>query len=184
MSPPEPWQVDFIDGVGALADLSGLPPSFVRVFAWMVVCDPPHQSVDQLRQTLGLSRGAISMATATLVRMGFCEKISVPGQRRLYYRFNRAGWSRMLQLRVEGAAQMRAIAEEALASAPTPPERLAEMRDVYAWFEGVMSDLLTGTPWATGHRQGRGQTVRGRRQGSSTTLQTSSKTIARRARES
>jgi DNA-binding transcriptional regulator GbsR (MarR family) len=142
---PADWQVEFMKGLASLADVSGLPPSYVQVLAWLVVCEPPHQSVDQLQQALGLSAGAISMATATLVRMGVAERVSLPGERRLYYRFHPKGWERTLRLRLEAVAQARAVAEDALARAPEPSDRLVGMRDVYAWFEDRIADLLSGS---------------------------------------
>ncbi len=50
---PADWQVEFMERVTALSEVSGLPPSHVRVFAWMIVCDPPEQSVDDLRERSG-----------------------------------------------------------------------------------------------------------------------------------
>lgn len=140
---PAEWQAEFVERVGALSDVTGLPPSHIRVFAWLLVCDPPEQPVDDLREALGLSAGAISMATATLVRMGFAERFTKPGGRRLYYRLHPGGWDRLLRLRLEATSRMRSIAEEALAQAPQPHARLAQMRDVYAWFEDSIARLLT-----------------------------------------
>ena len=140
---PAGWQLEFVERVGALADLSGLPPSHVQVFAWLVVCDPPHQSAGQLRETLKLSAGAISMATATLVRMGVVERIAQAGERRAYYRFHPGGWERLMRSRLLATSQMRAIAEQALAGAPRPPERLAEMHEFYSWLETRMTELLS-----------------------------------------
>ena len=156
MRRPARWQSEFVERVSSLADMSGLPPSFVRVFAWMVICDPPHQSVDDLKVTLGLSSGAISMATSTLVRLGLAERIVLPGQRRLYYRLHSNGWERMLRLRLDGATQMRVIAEEAIGSAPEgkAPDRLEQMRAVYGWFETVMADQLDGAPWLSANPLG------------------------------
>lgn len=132
-----------MEGLGSLAEVSGLPRSYVQLLAWLVVCEPPHQSVEQLQAALGLSAGAISMATAALVRMGVAERISQPGERRLYYRFHPRGWERTLRLRLEAVARGRAVAEEALAHAPEPSPRLAEMHDVYAWFEDRIAGLLS-----------------------------------------
>ena len=113
------------------------------VFAGLVVCDPPHQSAGQLRETLKLSAGAISMATATLVRMGVVERIAQAGERRAYYRFHPGGWERLMRSRLLATSQMRAIAEQALAGAPRPPERLAEMHEFYSWLETRMTELLS-----------------------------------------
>jgi DNA-binding transcriptional regulator GbsR (MarR family) len=138
------WQFEFLDRVGAWADVSGLPPSFVRVFAWLVVCDPPEQSVDDLRDALGLSPGAISMATTSLARTGLVERIATRGDRRLRYRMHAEGWERLVRLRLEATTQIRRAAEDALAHVPQGQERLAAMRALYSSFESMMADYLAG----------------------------------------
>jgi DNA-binding transcriptional regulator GbsR (MarR family) len=147
---PAPWQATFVEQVASLAEVSGLPPSYIQVLGWLVVCDPPEQSVGQLQQALALSTGAVSMATTSLIRMGLAERTSQPGQRRHYYRFRPGGWERMLRLRAEATSHMRAIAETALAAAPQAPPRLTEMRNVYAWFESAIAGLLEDQPWRPG----------------------------------
>jgi DNA-binding transcriptional regulator GbsR (MarR family) len=146
---PADWQRRFMEQMAAVADVSGLAPSVISVFAWLIVSDPPHQTVEQMQEALSLSPGAISMATASLIRMGLVERLAQPGSRRLFYRFDRRGWAQMLRARHEATTQMRRIAEEALAHAPEPRIRLTEMRDVYAWFEKEMAQLLRSAPWAS-----------------------------------
>jgi len=144
---PAAWQRTFLESIGAFADTTGLPPSYLQVFAWLVVCDPPEQSVDQIRTVLGLSSGAVSMATTTLIRAGLVERVAQPADRRHFYRFRPGGWERMLQLRIDTTREIRLLAEEVLAQAPSPPDRLAEMREIYAWFEENMTELLSTSPW-------------------------------------
>jgi DNA-binding transcriptional regulator GbsR (MarR family) len=125
-----------------MADIAGLPPSFMRVFAWLVVCDPPEQSVSDMQDALGLSSGAISTATTTLTRMAVVERVHVAGERRLYYRLRAGGWERLMRYRLEATTQMRLIADKALERAPARQRRLEEMRDLYAWFEQALADVL------------------------------------------
>ncbi len=141
---PEAWQREFLQRMSVLGDTTGLPPSFMQVFAWLIVCEPPQQSVEQLRASLGLSAGAISAATTTLIHLGLVERVSQPGQRRLYYRMRPRAWERLLRLRLDASRQITATAAEALAQAPGPHERLCEMRDVVAYFEATLSSLLDG----------------------------------------
>jgi DNA-binding transcriptional regulator GbsR (MarR family) len=145
------WQLEFIDRVGAWADVSGLPPSYVRVFAWLVVCDPPEQSVEELRARLGLSAGAISMATAALGRMGIVERVARSGERRAYYRFHPRGWEQVLRLRLEATAQTRAAAKEALSRASDRHLRLEGMHDMYAHFERSIAEYLGARSGQPGH---------------------------------
>jgi len=142
MTRPAPWQARFLDQVGALTTETGLPPSTMRVFAWLVVCEPEHQTVDELRATLGLSAGAISTATTTLIATGLVERTTRPGDRRHHYRLRPGGWELVLRQRLDAAARLRATAAEAIAAAPTPQPRVAEMRDFYGFFADHMAELL------------------------------------------
>jgi DNA-binding transcriptional regulator GbsR (MarR family) len=140
------WQHEFVERMGALGDTTGLPPSFTLVFAWLIVCDPPQQSVEQLRARLGLSSGSISSATTTLIRLGLVERVSQPGQRRLAYRLRPRAWERLLQMRLDATRRICATADDALAHVPGPHERLREMRAVLAHFESTLTSLLDGEP--------------------------------------
>jgi DNA-binding transcriptional regulator GbsR (MarR family) len=139
---PAQWQIEFIDRIGASADVSGLPPSYIRVLAWLLVCDPPEQSVEDLRSALGLSAGAVSMATAALARMGFVERVARRGDRRLRYRFPPAAFERVIELRLAATTQARIAAETALENAPGSSSRLEGLRDMYAFFEEGIAEYL------------------------------------------
>ncbi len=142
---PADWRLEFVErSTALLADTVGLPPSHIRVLAWLIVCEPPQQSVEEIRAALGLSRGAISMATSTLARMGAIERVALPRTRRLAYRIGPGIWERLMRLRLEAMSRMRSVTEEALLHAPPREPRLEEMRDIYAWFEKSTADFLAG----------------------------------------
>jgi len=141
-SRPAGWQLECLDRMGASADVSGLPPSHIRVFAWLLVCDPPEQSVEDLRSALGLSAGAVSMATAALGRMGFVERVARAGDRRLRYRFPPKAFERVIELRLAATTQARVAADTALRNAPRPAPRLEGLRDMYAFFEESIAEYL------------------------------------------
>ena len=49
----------------------GLPPVAGRMWAWLLVCDPPEQTAAQLAEAVGASRGSISgMASARIAQTG------------------------------------------------------------------------------------------------------------------
>jgi DNA-binding transcriptional regulator GbsR (MarR family) len=141
---PAEWQLEFVDLIAAFADVSGVAPSVLRLFGWLVVCEPPDQSVEDLRTALGLSAGAISMATSALTRMGLVERVSRPGERGRLYRLHPQAWQRVSRLRLEATSQIRVAAESALARAGVAQPRLSGMRDLYAYFERSIADLLEG----------------------------------------
>ena len=144
MNPPAPvegWQERFIEGVVTSADI-GLPPSLVRVLAWLIVCEPPHQSADDLAGTLGLSAGAVSAATSVLVRAGLVSRRRFAADRRFHYELHPDGWRRLLQSRLQVLAGVREVAEAALSGSPPASPRLQSMRDFYAACEAQLAPLL------------------------------------------
>ncbi|HUO48867.1 MAG TPA: MarR family transcriptional regulator, partial [Acidimicrobiales bacterium] len=86
------WRTSFIERFGVVGDDIGLPRSMTRLLAWLVVCDPPHQSAAQIRQGLQLSAGSVSTGMNSLVRAGLAERVAFPADRRTYYRLRAAGW--------------------------------------------------------------------------------------------
>ncbi|GAC1361557.1 MAG: hypothetical protein NVSMB32_00700 [Actinomycetota bacterium] len=142
MSTPAPWQERFVEQVGLHTDV-GLPRTLARVFAWLVVCQPRHQSAEQLRQTLGISTGSVSTATTSLVRAGIVARRSFPGERRIYYELHAQGWRRLMAGRLRALSEVRALAEQALAEgAGRADDRLQGMRDFYAAYESLTSQLM------------------------------------------
>jgi len=76
----------FIEQAADVMDEDGLPHMAGRVIGALLVCAPPYMSLDELAEDVQASKGAISMATQLMLRLGFIERISLPGERRHYYR--------------------------------------------------------------------------------------------------
>ena len=57
-----------------------------RILGWLLVCEPPHQSPQDLQDALQASKGSISTNIRMLERLNFVERISLPGDRRTYFR--------------------------------------------------------------------------------------------------
>ncbi len=141
--PAPHWRERFVEDLGLLALDLGTPRANVRVLGWMVVCDPPEQSAQDIQAGLKLSAGSVSAATRMLTGLGYLERVGYPGDRHIYYRLRPEGWNRALAARLRTVTQLRELADRALASAGGGShERLQDMRDVYAWFEDRIEELL------------------------------------------
>jgi DNA-binding transcriptional regulator GbsR (MarR family) len=141
---PPAWQRQFVEQVGLYSDV-GLPRSLARILAWLVVCEPHHQSAEQLRVALKLSSGSVSSATRLLVRYRIVVRISFPGDRRIYYELHPGGWQTLMRIRLQELAGVRHVAEEAMRAARgRNDERLRGMRDFYADCEAQFAKLLNG----------------------------------------
>ncbi len=142
--PDDEWRTEFVEELGLLAFEMGTPRAMARVLAWMVVCEPAEQSARAIQVALKLSAGAVSSAVRMLFTLGMLERVAYPGDRRIYYRMERDAWERAIEARMRTMTRLREVADRAVAAAgPTGPERLREMRDVYAWFES-QSDVIFG----------------------------------------
>lgn len=68
----------FAEDVGLVFENIGLPRMAGRVLGWLLVCDPPHQSMLELVEALSASKASISNTTRMLIEIGLIERISLP----------------------------------------------------------------------------------------------------------
>ncbi|MFC2078025.1 GbsR/MarR family transcriptional regulator [Candidatus Bipolaricaulota bacterium] len=114
MKPDREAYRQFIEDAGDMIDEHGLPHMAGRVVGALLVCVPPHRSLDELADELQASKGSISMATQLLLRLGVIEKISFPGERRHYYRVRTDVWSILFAQKKEHLERDRRVAENGL----------------------------------------------------------------------
>ena len=135
LSPHQP----FIEEVGLSFEVMGLPRMAGRIFGWLLLSDPPHQSPGELAEVLQASKGSISTMTRLLVQIGLIERISLPGRRRDYFRIKLNAWSEVSRQRLAQISTFRQLAEQGLqileTDDPLLRQRLEEMRDIHAFLE-------------------------------------------------
>ncbi len=141
------WRAGFVERFGALGREMGLSPAVGRQLGWLVVCDPPEQSAEQIRAALRLSAGSVSTGMASLARHGLVDRLAFPPDRRSYYRVAPDGWRRLLATRLGAIAGIRRVADEALSVAgPGADARLPEIRAFGRRCEQLCRDLVDGRP--------------------------------------
>jgi hypothetical protein len=137
------WPGCFVEELGALGPDVGIPRAMMRVTAWMMVCQPPEQSAQQIQNALRLSAGAVSGATRQLIVAGMLERVSLPGDRHIYYRLASGGWDAPLEAKLRALGRLRQVADRGLVAAGGRADyRLAEMRDAFAWFEDQLEQYV------------------------------------------
>ncbi len=139
-------QLHFIEEVSVLFEQSGVPRMAGRILGWLLICDPPHQTSEQLVVGLQASKGSISTMTRLLIQIGFIEKIGLPGHRRDYFRVKPDAWTQMMRSSMGQIMVFRQLAERGLdllaQESAERTARLAGMRDLYAFFEREFPALL------------------------------------------
>lgn len=138
----ELWR--FVDSTGNWASKTyGLPQLTGRAFGWLLVCDPPEQTAAELADALQASKGSISTATSTLVRLHLVERLHVRGERADRFRLRPEAWDD--QFRDQGATEVRALLAQGLeALSGEPPARRARLEELdafYAWWQSRMDEL-------------------------------------------
>lgn len=127
----------YADEIGVYFEDHGLPRIPGRILGWLLICEPPHQSAEDLATALDISRGSVSMAMKMLLRNNAVERCTVPGSRRTHYRLRPGFW---LDEAAEKARQANEWVKQTergldlLADAPPASrERLEEAREMYAF---------------------------------------------------
>jgi DNA-binding transcriptional regulator GbsR (MarR family) len=132
-------QKHFVEEVGLLFEVAAMPRMAGRVFGWLLISNPPHQSPSELAQVLQASKGSISTMTQLLLEIGLIERLSLPGQRRDYFRIKLNAWSELTKRRMAQITAFRELAEQGLnlleGNDPQLRLRLEEMRDTHAFWE-------------------------------------------------
>jgi DNA-binding transcriptional regulator GbsR (MarR family) len=136
----------FVEDVGLFFEQRGVPRMAGRVLGWLLICDPPHQSADELAEALLASKGSISTTTRLLIRLGMVVRTSLPGQRKDYFVIRPECWDWAMREALAKVSEFRALAEEGLelldGKDPQVRQRLEDMREMYRFFEREWAALL------------------------------------------
>ena len=137
---------NFVEEVGIVFEQTGLPRMSGRILGWLMISDPPHQTTGELAEVLMASKGSISTMTRLLIRIGLIERISLPGQRRDYFRIKPGASHQLLKDSLAQATAFRQLAERGLEllkdKAFLTRQWLEEMHAMYAFFERELPTLL------------------------------------------
>ena len=125
----------FTEDFGLFFEHLGVPRMAGRILAWLLICDPPEQTMHDLVEALGASKSSISTMTRMLINFGLIERVSLPGERRDFYRVRSDVWRHSLedaQRKFEGFREMAERGLDLLEDEPVKRRaRLQAMHDVY-----------------------------------------------------
>lgn len=128
---------EYADEIGLYFENYGLPRIPGRILGWLLVCEPPHQSAEELAEELDISRGSVSMAMKMLSANKAVVRHTVPGSRSTHWRLRPGFW---LDEAAEKARQAREWIKQTergldlLADAsPESRRRLEEANEMYTF---------------------------------------------------
>jgi DNA-binding MarR family transcriptional regulator len=146
----------FIEEVGIISEAQGRTRMEGRIIGFLLVAEPPVQSMDAIATFLGVSKGSVSATTRMLVQTGAIERVGRPADRRDYFRIRTGFIDRLLDEGAQTANRMRVVFDwgsELVGESATPHAALDEAREFCAFVERQFNDLLQH--WRTRHPSSR-----------------------------
>ncbi|RMF65524.1 MAG: MarR family transcriptional regulator [Cyanobacteria bacterium J069] len=120
-------------------ELMGLPRMAGRIFGWLLISQPSHQSSGELAEVLQASKGSISSMTRLLIQIGLIERLPLPGDRRDFFQIKPHAWSQLHEQQLARITAFRKLSERGLdlvkTQSPQSQQRLREMHDYHAFWE-------------------------------------------------
>jgi DNA-binding transcriptional regulator GbsR (MarR family) len=136
---PTEQERTYIEKVGLYFEQLTLPRMAGRIFGWLLISEAPQVTMGELVDVLQASKSSMSTMLRLLIQIGLVELVSLPGERRDYYRIRSDAWVNALDDRLKQAQAFRQLAEQGLnLLSDSPPgrlERLEEMHSMYAFLE-------------------------------------------------
>ena len=134
----------FAEEMGIVGEQVGMPRMVARVLGWLLICDPPQQSLSDLATALDVSRASISIATRLLEAPGWIRRTPVPDARRYYFEIVPNVFTAMPA--AQTFSLLRRALEKGLAALPDPnaerASRLREAHEFYAYVEAEVPRMI------------------------------------------
>jgi len=139
-------QLKFIEKFGTYFEKVALPPMAGRILGWLLICEPPQQSMHNLTEVLQASKGSISTSLQLLTHTGLVERVRVPGERRNYFLLPEHAWSHMMKQRLAMIGMFKELAQDGMhlmkEKGRVGQRRLQNMHDLYVFWEQELPALF------------------------------------------
>jgi len=142
---------EFVESWGRMGALWGINRSAARIHALLMAAEEPL-CLDDIAETLGMSRGNASMSLKELRGWNVVTRITVAGDRRDFYRTEEDVWrmffnimSQRKRREFDPALQAirSALASDADVAGPVIRKRFAQMEELLASMEEAMRRFLS-----------------------------------------
>ncbi|MET8162403.1 hypothetical protein ABZT47_39100 [Sphaerisporangium sp. NPDC005289] len=92
-------EAEFVDRMGLIMERLGGTRTMGRLYGWLMICDPPDQSLTGLAATLGVSKTAVSTVARQLELSGMVERVPTSA-REHRYRMVGGGWDQVMRVQL------------------------------------------------------------------------------------
>lgn len=135
-------QKQLIEKLGVAHERNGFPPAEGRIMSLLFVSDETELSFDDIQETLGISKSAVSNGLNSLLRHGKIEYITRSGDRKRYFRVSLQDFPKQMKERLNGLFEINQIFKEAYAQrSPDSPEFNAKMQQIIEFMDFLQVEL-------------------------------------------
>jgi len=134
----------YAEDAAVVLEALGMPRSYGKLLAWLLVCDPPQQSSTELAEALDLSAGSVSTVMRLLVNSSLARRVAVPGKRgKVYEVVDNAMVVASQDNRIRMFRELMERGIEVVGGEHTErSRRLRQTRDFYAFMEREVPALV------------------------------------------
>ena len=97
-----PEQIQLLEKAAVLFEKGSMQPAIAKILALLLVSDDPELTFDEIRETLGISKSAASMAINQLLTANKIEYKTRLGDRKRYFRSRIMSWKDDMKEQTEG----------------------------------------------------------------------------------
>jgi DNA-binding MarR family transcriptional regulator len=133
----------------------GLSPITGRILGWLMVCDPPEQSGEQIAEAIAASRASITTNIRLLTAGDLVRRRTRLGERTAYYVIEDDAWEKVVKRRIDSLASFRQITKdgiELLAARGRRAGRVRAAHDVFEWYAELLANAGPMPPTTDGRQ--------------------------------
>lgn len=138
-------KLTYIEEAGLMFEQLGMTRMVGRVLACLLVSDQDQMSFEEIREILDASKGSVSSCSRQLIQIGLIEPVSLPGDRKTYYRATKVELGSLLKRRMELFARLGSTFDRAASLKERHDETYDWLREAaafYNWIGGEMDDVI------------------------------------------
>jgi DNA-binding MarR family transcriptional regulator len=125
-------EAEFVDRMGLFFETIGATRTMGRLYGWLMICEPPQQSLGELAAALSVSKASVSTVARQLQEAGMIERLP-SASRQHRYRITPGGFTHVLNVQLTLMGSGIPAADFGLQllgdDRPEQRERLQDFRD-------------------------------------------------------
>ncbi|WP_209388382.1 hypothetical protein [Rhodohalobacter sp. SW132] len=137
--------MEYIENTGLMFEAFGMTRMSGRFFGYLVVNDKDAASFNDIKEALNASKGSISGTSSQLLNAGLIEQVSLPGDRKTYYRLSKDRVGSILKARTKLFEQFAKTLVEGRSlknREDDVSEWLLEISTFYSWIGDQIDETL------------------------------------------